>query len=198
MAEGLRLPGARRAALCLFLICLVSGTPRLSAQQISATRSKEKVPIFHVFEPSKNETVTSVGPLDDGTFAQLAILSAATPSPVADSTRIQTRFALRTAYYVYAGKSPTRPQNVSFEFTAGVDEGKHEEGLDFSFSVEGQQIYQGKTVYGRSLFPTGYILMQTAEIPTEFFLLVAQSRKARFQIGRRSYELGGGQRKHLR
>jgi hypothetical protein len=165
-----------------------------NGQVISGGRGKP--PIVKMYDPENRGTdETIILALLNNPETALASLMPGTGSPYPQS------FVLGDARYSYPGKTPSRPESVSFTFISDEGKNKYKGVVGFSISAEGEVVHQGDVTLGQRTFRlNGQQITQqllTATLPTDTFIRITQAKKVQLKVGSKSFKLNDYQRKAI-
>ncbi|MDT4967101.1 MAG: hypothetical protein QOJ64_1838 [Acidobacteriota bacterium] len=153
-------------------------------------------PIIQLFYVEKNETVISAG-LGALADTKMIYRPQATDAPSTSSRDI----ALWDAHYAYPGKTPTRPQSVSFTFFINQDIHRYERDQSFTVSADSAIVQQGDFVLeDRSFEGNGKPFTRkvlTVVLPTDVFLSMIAARKVQIKVGPDTYKLNSSEWRHV-
>lgn len=188
----------RTASLCLFFVlCLALAGQVASAQEIKLlTKGDLMTPIYQMFYPEKNETVT-IAPT--GSAENMKMMGMVSEPEMWRLTHRE--LVLWDVSYTYQGRNPIRPQNVNFTFFVNQRKDRYRKNQSFSISVDGTVVHEGAFVLEQRAFegngkPVAREVLKVT-VPTDVFLSVARAKKAQLELGSETFKLNGEQRKHL-
>ena len=173
------------------------GCALTQAQEIKIIpQDKGLPPIIQSYDPAKDEIGITVSLRREKGY--LEELTTPRPGP-GQPTR--AGLELVTIQYHYPGKSRTRPLQLNFRFTSGVDKKKYQANRTFSVSADGAVVHEGELAAKQQTYrvnnnPVTEDLL-TVVLPTDTFLRIAQAKKVQFKIGPGDYKLDDKQRKQL-
>ncbi len=182
--------------VALIACCLLPGAFPVSAQQ----KSKSKITVLRVYDPAINETVTRISPDLSETFKEFGkavIFPGSTPGNQSVGSQM-------TAYYIFTGKTASRPESVRLMFTA-YGTTKYKTKNDFTIKADGELVLQGKAEYRQRQLvadktpdkDTKYEEALTLVVPLDIFLSLSKAKKVHLKIGPSDFDLNEKQRQSL-
>lgn len=177
-----------RLFLCSALL-LCFGLPAISSSAQNTEILSKDPSVARAFFREKNETITV-------TLLYELDFSIKPSSPMWPEESPRTNLSFIKALYTYQGRTPMRPQSVSFVI---LPRQKPKEAVSFSVSADGEVVHQGETLPLQSETDANGRKKTrkdiTVSVPTDVFLRLAQAKKVEFKIGKSSEKLNGYQRK---